>query len=48
MKLQVDHKSRQSYKRLLEHFNINLKSNDYINKYYESAIKKSQNKQSNL
>ena len=29
---------------MLEHYNINLKSNDNINKYYESAIKKSQNK----
>ena len=41
MKLQVDPKNRQSYKRLLEHYNINLKSNDDIYGYYESAIRKS-------
>ena len=38
MKLQVDPKSRKSYKKLLEHYNINLKSNDYKYRYYESAI----------
>ena len=38
-------KGRQSYKRLLEHYNINLKSNDYNYRYYESAIRKCQNKQ---
>ena len=28
MELQADTKNRQSYKRLLDHYNINLKSND--------------------
>ena len=28
MELQADAKNRQSYKRLLDHYNINLKSND--------------------
>ena len=42
MELQADPKNRQSYKRLLEHSNINLKSNDDIYEYYESAIRKSQ------
>ena len=42
MKLQVDSKSRKSDKRLLEHYYINLKSNDYIYKYYQSFIKKKQ------
>ena len=42
MELQADLKSRQSYKRLLDHYNINLKSNDDIYAYYESAITKSQ------
>ena len=28
---------------MLKHCNINLKSNDYNYKYYESAIRKSQN-----
>ena len=42
MKIQDDPK-KQSYIGLLEHYNINLKSNDYNYRYYESAIRKSQN-----
>ena len=44
MKLQADPKNRKSYIRLLEHYNINLKSIDYIYNYYESAIRKSKNR----
>ena len=43
MKLQANPKNLQSYKRLLDQYNINLKSNDNIYKYYKSNIKKSQN-----
>ena len=43
MKLQADPKNKKNYKRLIEHYNINLKSNDYIYKYYISAIRKSKN-----
>ena len=42
MELQVDPKNRQSYKRLLDHYNINLKSNEDIYKYYKSVNRKSQ------
>ena len=42
MELQSDPKNRQSYKRLFENYNINLKSNDDIYKYRKSDIKKSQ------
>ena len=42
MELRADPKKKQSYKRLLEHYNINLKSNNDSYKYHESVIKKSQ------
>ena len=40
IELQDDPKNRQSYKRLIEYYNINLKSNDDIYGYYEFAIRK--------
>ena len=43
MKLQADPKNSQSYKRLLEHCNINLKSIEGIKKYYASSMNKIHN-----
>ena len=48
MELQADPKNRQGYKRLLEYYNVNLKFNDDIYEYYESAIRKSQSIISNF
>ena len=39
MKIQDDPK-KQSYIGLLEHYNINLKSNDYIYKYHDLRLGK--------